>query len=210
MLLITKSALNLTEKSNTTLVLLLSNCSQVLKVFNDWPVEYSIILTISGYEFSCLYIPQVHYFTITLRLWSTYEYVSSPFENERVDSNWYNTSKTIIIINKHDVFRANNTYSDIIVLKFHIHWVLCVVFLQLHDVTEMFKTFVINDTPIQYSYHVSYFFFSRVDPTFIPGPWGWRLQTRTNAQMWLGVSLWFYVYFNKASYNYSLNQQRTS
>ena len=40
MLPMRESVLSLNEKNNTTLVFLLSNCPQVLKIFYDWPIKY--------------------------------------------------------------------------------------------------------------------------------------------------------------------------
>ena len=80
----------LERKNNATLVFLLSNClitmyrnSQnnslrsvkkkslstiIFDNFGTWLLGYR-------FEFSCLYIPQGHYFISTLWLWSTHEYV---------------------------------------------------------------------------------------------------------------------------------------
>ena len=67
------------NKRNTTSVFLLSNYSQELKIFYDWPVKYYFWhfgICLLGYriEISFLYIPQGHYFISTLWLWSTDEY----------------------------------------------------------------------------------------------------------------------------------------
>ena len=60
------------RKNNTTLVYLLSNCPQVLKVFDGYVIYYFwrfqyITLWLLGYriEFSCLYLPQGHNFIST-------------------------------------------------------------------------------------------------------------------------------------------------
>ena len=67
MLLIMESMLSLKEKNNTTLIFLLSNWLQVLKLFYDWPVnimfdDFGIWLLGYRIEFSCLFIQQRYNF----------------------------------------------------------------------------------------------------------------------------------------------------
>ena len=72
MFLIKESVLSLKTKQKHNIVFLLSSCLQVLKFFYDWPIVFDIFddfgIWLLGYriKFSCLYIPQVHYFISTL------------------------------------------------------------------------------------------------------------------------------------------------
>ena len=63
-----KSVLSL-RQSKTTVVFLHSNCLQVLKSFltdllNIIFDDFGILFTDFWFEFSCLYIPQEHYFIV--------------------------------------------------------------------------------------------------------------------------------------------------
>jgi len=63
------------QTKKETLVYLLSYCPQVVKTHPLKILRLRYIITGYRIKFSCLYIPQGHYFISTLWLWRTDKYV---------------------------------------------------------------------------------------------------------------------------------------